>query len=233
MFLKNTMIAYPILLITSIKKSLEALGKTIGKTGKTICRWLKPADDYYEILLKLSIKEFSTKKEVFLIFDDTLIRKIYSRLMEGTGYFYDTQLLRRIMGYKLIAAMITDGSKSLPLAASLLFSKELIPNQKETKYEWIYKIILKVQSLFPASRVIVVADGAFASKAFLQWCTNNNIAVEVRMRNNCSVWYENQKIRIRDIKKLIPKGRQMARTIHVTWHDIPLFITAQRRIDKK
>jgi len=233
MFLKNTMIAYPVLLMISIKKSFEALGKMIGKTGKTICRWLKPAHEYYETLLKLSIKEFATKKELILIFDETLIRKIYSRLMEGTGSFYDTQLFRRIMAYKLLVAMLTDGSQSLPLAATLLFSKELVPNSKETKYEWIHNIILKIKSLFPTTRIIVAADGAFASKDFLLWCTKNNISAEVRMRSNCAVIYKDGKIRIRDIKELKPKGRQMARTIHVMWHDIPLFITAQKRIDKK
>jgi hypothetical protein len=71
MFLKNTMIAYPVLLITSIKKSFEALGEVIGKTGKTICRWLKPACEYYEILTQLSLKEFAQKKELIL----ELIRK--------------------------------------------------------------------------------------------------------------------------------------------------------------
>lgn len=233
MFLKNTMIAYPVLLITSIKKSFEAFGRTVGKTGKTICRWLKPAHEYYEVLLKLSIKEFATKKELILIFDDTLIRKIYSQLMEGAGRFYDTQLFRRIMGYKLLVAMLTDGSKSLPVAATLLFSKELVPNSKETKYEWICNIILKIQKLFPTTRIIIAADGAFASKEFLLWCTNNNIPVEVRMRSNCAVMYKNEKLRIRDIKELKPRGRQMARTIHVMWHGIPLFITAQKRIDKK
>ena len=85
MFLKNTMIAYPVLLITSIKKSFEALGVIIGKTGKTVCRLLKPAHEYYEVLLRLSIKEFATKKELILIFDETLIRKIYSRC-KSLGY---------------------------------------------------------------------------------------------------------------------------------------------------
>ena len=233
MFLKNTMIAYPVLLITSIKKSFEALGAIIGKTGKTVCRWLRPANEYYETLLKLSIKKFATKKELILIFDETLIRKVYSRLMEGAGSFYDTQLFRRIMAYKLLVAMLTDGSTSIPLASILLFSKELVPNAKETKYEWIRKIILKVKDTFPTTNIIIAADGAFASKDFLLWCTNNNISAEVRMRSNCSVLYKNEKIRIRHINELRPKGRQMARTIHVIWHDIPLFITAQRRIDKK
>ena len=233
MFLKNTLIAYSVLLITSTKKSFEALGKVVGKTGKTISRWLKPADDYYEKMFKLSVKEFAKEKELILVFDDTVIRKIYSRLMEGAGYFYDTQLFRRIMGYKLLTSMLTNGTRSLPLSATLLFSKELVPNQKEAKYQWIHRIILKVKSLFPTTRIIVAADGAFASKEFLLWCTNNNIPVEVRMRSNCSVFYKNEKKRIRDIKELKPKGRQMARTIHVMWHNIPLFITAQRRVDKK
>jgi len=184
-------------------------------------------------LLKLSIKEFATKKELILIFDETLIRKIYSRLMEGAGSFYDTQLFRRIMAYKLLVAMLTDGSQFFPLMATLIFSTELVPNAKETKYEWIRKVILKVKALFPRTNLIVVADGAFANKDFLLWCTNNDISVEVRMRSNCSVMYKNEKICIRDIKNLKPKGRQMARTIHVVWHNIPLFITAQKRIDKK
>ncbi len=233
MFLKNTMIAYPVLLITFIKKSFESLGAKIGKTGKTISRWLKPAHEYYEALLTISIKEFTSKRELILIFDETLIRKIYSQLMEGSGLFYDTQLFRRITAYKLLVAMLTDGVKSFPLTAIFLFSKELVPNQKETKFEWIKKIILTVQKRFFQTRIIVAADGAFASKSFLHWCVENNVAVELRMRSNCVVHYKNEKIRIRDIKSLKPKGRQMARTIQVLWHDIPLFITAQRRVDKK
>lgn len=233
MFLKNTIIAYPALLITSIKKSFEALGRFVGKTGKTICRWLKPASEYYEILLQLSIKKFKEVKELILIIDDTLIRKIYSQLMEGSGSFYDTQLFRRITAYKLLVAMLTDGFTAFPLAATFLFSNELVPNPKETKFEWIKKIFLAVQKKFPKTRIIIAADGAFASKDFLRWCVENGIAIEVRMRSNCVVQYKEKTVRIRDIKDLEPKGRQMARTIPVVWHGIPLFITAQRRIDKK
>lgn len=232
MFL-NTTTAYPILLIISTKKSFEALGRFIGKTGKTICRWLKPACDYYAILLQLSIKEFATKQELILIFDDTLIQKIYSQLMEGSGRFYDTKLFRKIIAYKLLVAMLTDGIKFLPLSATFLFSNELVPDTKATKFEWIKKIILMVQKTFPKTHIIIAADGAFATKEFLRWCKENNIAIETRIRSNCVVEYQNATMRIRDIKSLMPKGRQMARTIKVLWHGIPLSITAQKRIDKR
>jgi hypothetical protein len=216
----------------SIGKSFESLGKLINKTGKTISRWLKLPEEYYEVLIKLAQKEFTSEKELYLIFDDTVIRKTYSQLIEGTAGVYDTKLFRRIMGYKLLATMITDGKKALPLWANFFFSKELAPNDKERKSEWIKRVIIKVKELFSDKRIIVLADGAFASKEFLGWCHENKIDIEVRMRSNCSVTYKEKKVKIRDIKELRPKGRQMARTISVIWHDIPLFITADRRIDK-
>lgn len=232
MFLKNTLISYPAMLITSTKKSFEALGQMIGKTGKTIARLLQPASEYYDLIRLLANKELANKKELVLIFDDTLIRKIHSQFMEGSGRFFDTQLFRKIMAYKLLVAMLTDGKMALPLCATFLFPKELLPNPSETKLEWIQKVILMAQKMFPKTLLIVSADGAFASKEFLGWCVKNQIAAEVRMRSNCVVIFKGKKIAIRDIKMLRPQGRQMARTIAILWHKIPLFITAQRRIDK-
>ena len=232
MFLKNTILSYPVLLITSTQKSFEALGEIIGKTGKTIARWLKPAPDCYEVLEKLAIKEFSQKKKLTLIFDDTLIRKVHSKFMEGSGRFYDTQWFRRIMGYKVLAAMLTDGSISIPLTSTFLFAKELVPNAKDLKFEWLKKIILHVKNTFSKIDFIVTADGFFTSERFLQWCIEQNVKAEMRMRSNCVVMYKGKKIAIRDIKELRPKGRQKARTIKVTWHDIPLYITAELRINK-
>lgn len=232
MFLKNIAIAYPVLLITSIKKGFEAFGRAIGKTGKTVARMLQEAQIYYDQINVLTRQEFRDKKELVLVFDDTLIRKIYSKLIEGSGRFYDTQLLRRIMAHKLLVALLTDGKQAIPFNTMFLFPKELLPNPKESKYDWIKKIIRMIHALFPGVRIIVTADGAFANKDFLRWCVENKIETEVRIRSNCTVIYKGQKIAIRDIKKLRPVGRQMARTILISWHGISLYITAQRRIDK-
>jgi hypothetical protein len=232
MFLKNIAIAYPVLLITSIKKGFEALGRSVGKTGKTVARWLLAAQLYYDQIKILQRYQFRNNKQLVLAIDDTLIKKIYSQLMEGSGRFYDTQARRRIIAYKLLAAILTDGKQAIPFESTFLFSKELLPNPKESKYDWIKKIIRMVQLLFPGIRIIVTADGAFSSKDFLRWCSENKIDIEVRMRSNCVVIYKGQRIAIRDIKTLRPKGRQMARTIAVLWHDIPLQITAELRIDK-
>ncbi|MBX9704394.1 MAG: transposase [Silvanigrellaceae bacterium] len=231
MFFENTTISYPVLLITSIKKGFEAFGRTINKTGK-IARWLLDKHLYHDQIAILARKEFRKNKRIFLLFDDTLIKKIYSQLIEGSGRVYDTQSMRRIMAHKLLVAMLSDGKQTLPLTSTFLFSKELMPTPKETKLDWIQRVIQMVQMMFSDAQIIVTADGAFSSKKFLGWCSEKNVAVEVRMRSNCVVQYQGEKVAIRNIKSLQPRGRQMARTIAVTWYEIPLYITAQKRLDK-
>jgi DDE family transposase len=233
MFLKNIAIAYPVLLITSIHKGFEAFGRVIGKTGKTIARWLLAAQMYHDQITILLRYQFRDTKELYLLLDETLIKKIYSQLMEGSGFFYDTKIRRRVIAYKLLAAMLSDGKQAIPFESTFLFSKELLPNPKESKYDWIKKIIRMVELLFPHARIIIVGDGAFSSKDFLRWHWENKKCAEMRMRSNCVVEYEGQRIAIRNIKKLRPRGRQMARTISVLWHGIPLYITAERRFDKR
>lgn len=233
MFLKNIAIAYPVLLITSIKKGFESFGRAVGKTGKTVARWLLDAQSYYDHITVLLRFQFRDTQQLYLLIDDTLIKKIYSQLIEGCGLFYDTKLMRRIMAHKLLVAMLSDGKQAIPFEATFLFPKELLPSPKESRLDWIKKIVCMVQTLFPHARIIVVADGAFSSKEFFRWCSENKIAAETRIRSNCVVEYRGNKIAIRDIKTLRPKGRQMARTISVLWHGIPLYITAERRFDKR
>jgi len=66
----------------------------------------------------------------------------------------------------------------------------------------------------------------------LKWALENNIATEVRMHSNRVVEYKGKRNKLRDIKDIRPKGRQMARTVLVIWQGLSLYITAVRRIDK-
>lgn len=45
--------------------------------------------------------------------------------------------------------------------------------------------------------------------------------------------YKGKKQKLREIKEIRPKGRQMARTVQVVWQGLRLEITAVRRIDKR
>lgn len=232
--LKSTNICYPLLLIVSTagKKSFTALGKIINKSGDTVRRMLNPTEAIFGILEKIAIHLFRNKKRLFLSFDDTLIKKIFSQFIEGTDVFFDTKTNQMVMSYKLLIASITDGKYAIPLRCSFLPSKRAMENAAAFKEELVKKIILEIQKIFPNHIIIVTADGAFATKSLLSWAVDNSIFAEMRMHSNRVVQYNGKSSKISDIKELIPKGRHMARTIQAIWHDIPLEITAQRRIDK-
>jgi hypothetical protein len=231
---KKTFISYPVLLMTSIlaRKSCEELGGFVGVSGKTISRMIRPADESRLWLENLARKTFADEKVLFFKFDESLINKMHAECMEGLGENYEGKLHRKIKSYKVLTAMIGDGNITLPLQSLFVFPKELVPDMKKTKAAWIKKLILHVQKMFPHAKIYVVADGAFATKEFLKWCVENKINTEVRMKNNCVVTINNEKVKVKNIDYLIPKGRQEARTIDVLWHDIPLQLTAVKRKDK-
>jgi SRSO17 transposase len=233
----STILTYPILMLMSIgKKSFENLGKVINKSGDTAARLLQPAEESLKYAQSISQSIFQEKKKLYCIIDDTLIKKIFSRFMQGAGMFFDTKIGRRIMAYRLVVGMISDGKFAIPIECAYLFSKELTDELKDIfpSKEDIAKAIVKTAiRLFPNSKIIVVADGLYSTTNFLKWCVESKIAAEMRMHSNRVVEYNGARTTLRNLSKSIhPKGRQMMRTITAKWHDIDLEISIVRRINK-
>jgi Transposase DDE domain len=235
----STSIKYPVLLIKSIgKKSFENLGRVIKKSGDTISRLLVPKEISFAETKLIAVKIFEGKKHLCVGIDDTLIKKIYSKYMQGSGRFYDTKIGRRIMAYRLVIGIITDGKHTVPIHCAYLFSKEIIDTCKlkaQTK-EDIAKIIIEIAlKLFPASTCTVVVDGLYATVEMFRWCTEQQIRLEARMHSNRKVIYNGVAVKVKDLlllPGLCPIGRQMARSIQISWHNINLELTIVRRIDK-
>ena len=224
---------YPILLIKSIgKKSFQAMSTIVNKSGSTIKRWLYPADNSFEQMVIIANQLFANKKKLYLAIDDTLIKKAYSKQMVGSGWFYESKIGKKILAYKVLCAAIGDGRYLIPTNTSFLFDKDLLGSAIQSKDEIVKSVISNTLSMFRDKEIIVVMDGAFATKKLLRWALDNKIAVEVRMHSNRKVQFKGKSVVIRDIKKLNPKGRHFARTVTVSWHGILLDITGCRRIDK-
>jgi hypothetical protein len=230
---ENIHLEYSILLIKSIgKKSFQCLADLIGKSRSTISRILPSAEQNFESIKKIAQNFFHKKSDLILIFDDTLIKKTHSRFMRGSGMFYDSKIGRRIIAYRLLCSAITDGNYIFPLQCLYLFSPEFKPEIMQSKNDIVKQMYLYAKTIFPNKKLIIAADGAFATKETLTWCIKNQIPTEMRMAKNRTVWYKSEKQALSKISDLQPKGRQKARTIKAFWHDLPLFITAQKRTDK-
>jgi Transposase DDE domain len=235
MIIENTITTYSFLaiLINIGKRSFENMGRLIKKSGETIGRMLRTGAVSLEASQKIAQEIFADKKELFVAIDETTIRKVYSQMMEGTWWLFDTKIGRRINAYKLIIGAITDSKFTVPINAAFTFGKEFYADPSKAQEVTVRLFINTAQKLFPNTKIIAVLDGAFANVNYLKWALENNIATEVRMHSNRVVEYKGKKIKIRDIKELRPKGRQMARTIQVVWQGLFLQLTAVRRIDKR
>ena len=235
----STILKYPILVLLSTgKKSFENLGRFVGKSGDTISRLLQPSELSLEEARYICKSMFKNSRKLFLTIDDTLIKKFYSKYMQGAGLFFDSKNYRRVMAYKIIAGLITNGKFIIPINFAYLFSRELIEscsNKFESKDEIIRSIIRTAQELFPEIEITVVVDGLYSTVNFLRWCSNQKIRLEARMHCHRVIEYKGKKVKIKELlnwRFVCPKGRKMSRTISVIWHKIPLQLTIVRRIDK-
>lgn len=241
MLYSSTAITYPILILLSIigKKSFENMGRLIQRSGDTVYRLLHPAEISFQQSRRIAQDMFKNRKTLYVSIDDTLIKKIYSKMMQGAGMFFDTKIGRQIMAFRLVIAVITDGKFAIPIDCAYLYAKELLDlisdKQFRSKDDIAKASVETALKLFSGTKLIVVADGLYSTVEFVGWCKRKNIRLEARMHSNRVVEYKGKKVKVRDLlhmKGLEPKGRQMARTISVVWHEIDLELTIVRRFDK-
>jgi len=236
----NTNLLYPILLILSNgKKSFKNMGRTICRSGDMVRRMLRSAQENHDFLRAICKKFFENTKHLFVVIDDTLIRKISSRLMQGSWWYFDTKIGRSIIAFRLMVCLITDGKIALPIDSAYLFAKELIDLIKDHKFssknDGAKSMVLVAKDLFPRKRLTVVADGLFATMEFILWCKQHRIRLEVRMHSNRKVVYKGIELSVKELASrfsLVPNGRKMVRTVHISWHGIWLWLTVVRRINK-
>jgi SRSO17 transposase len=214
------------------------MGRLISRSGDTVARLLQPAATSFEFTQSLCQSIFRKKRTLFIVIDDTLIKKIHSQFMQGSGRFFDTKIGRQIIAYRLVIVLISDGKIAIPIDCAYLFSKELLDEIKQefpTKNEIARAFVTTALKLFPDKKMFILADGLYTTIEFLTWCKTEKLSAEMRMRSNCVVEFNGEKISLKKLlnkKGMKPKGRQMARTFSAKWHNLDLEFTIERRIDK-
>jgi hypothetical protein len=122
----STIIKYPLLTMLSTgKRSFENMGRLIKKSGYTVSRLLRSASISFHCSKDLCLSMFQEKKKLFIIIDDTLIKKIHSQMMQGEGIFYYSKIGKQIIAYSLVIGIISDGKISIPIDCAYLFSAEV------------------------------------------------------------------------------------------------------------
>lgn len=222
-------ITYPTALLLSIqkRKTFEALSRDIDSSGDSISRLVEHCAATSQDLIKI-VKTMLKGKRLFLIIDDTLILKIYSKVIQGTSDNYDSSDGKTYRSLCSIVALITDGETAIPIDQSLWISKEFNENAYAKKWEIAQKLIEKITKQL--SIYMLLADGLYAILEFLKWLISQGIKFEMRFHANRVIVDKNFKGQIKQNPKFKMSGRRPKRTIRSTWYGIEFHFTAVRRV---
>lgn len=224
-------LTYPIglLLSTPKRKTFESMGREIGISGDTVSRLVEHNAATMKDLIQI-VKNACKRRRLRIIIDDTLIMKIYSKIIEGTDDNYspsDGSIHRSLC---TVVAIITDGRFVIPITHDIWASKELNKENHQTKWQIAQQLIEEIHSELPIYELL--ADGLYAIHEFFLWLISKNIKFDMRFHSNRSVTDKDYCGQIKLHPKLKLSSKRPMRTICIKWKNIFFYVTAFRRINR-
>jgi DDE superfamily endonuclease len=222
---------YPValLLSTSPRKTCEAMAVIAQVSGDKLCRILREKTVTIRDLIDLARKTLVGKK-LYLIIDDTLIEKIYAKVIQGACDNYDASNGQTYRSLCSITAVLTDGKTVIPVDQALWISAEFAQGAHKKKWEVAHELIAKIRAEILI--YMLIADGLYATENMLKNCLRLGIFFEMRFHSNRVVEYKGNEVPIRELKDLELKGRRYARTKPGIWKGMSLYFTSVKRTSK-
>lgn len=215
-----------LLLSTKKRKNFESLGLESGISGDKIAQLVTDNAITANDLIALAQRMFGRKK-VYLLIDDTLILKTYSRVIEGTSDNYSSSEKRMYRSFCSVVAMLTDGITAIPIDQQIWTSKEFTSSEYKRKWELAQDLILYLKQKIDIKCVIL--DGLYAVDEFIKWLNEQEVFFEMRFHSNRVISKNGVKAQIKKHSALrLMRGRSR-RTIKAFWKETPLYFTALKR----
>jgi hypothetical protein len=226
--IKNAIYPLSLLLSTASHKTCESMGELADISGDSMLRLLDK-----EVPLKEKcefVKGFFKKKSLYVIVDDVLIAKIYSKIIEGTSYQYDSSRHISYQSLCSVVAMVSDGYTNLPVAHQLWVSQELLGDEYKTKTQIAMDIIKSISQFFKVRQVI--ADALYSTEWFIKTLYQLGFKLELKIHSNRVVILKSgEKVQIRNAFGSKLRGKRYYTTL-VEWRGMSLYITAFKRYNK-
>jgi SRSO17 transposase len=224
---------YPISLFLSTgKKTSESLASSYGKSGDTMLRILDKQCVTIDELVRLAVETFGTNF-LHVILDDTLIEKMHSKYIEGSGDNYDSSNGRTYRSLSTVVAALSNGKFVLPVHHEFWIKKEVDTDKYKTKIEIAQELIQQLRG--PIRINMIILDGLYASEDMLYWLDKNDMKYEMRFHSNRKIFDSGTKtfVKVREHKELQLNNKRSSRTIKTMWKNLSVYITAVKRTNRK
>lgn len=226
-------IIYPLsLLLSTDRKTAESLSKTSNISGDTILRILAKDAISPETLAMIAVAFFGTNR-LHVIIDDTLIQKMHSTFIEGSGDNYDSSKHQYYRSLCTVVAMVSNGWFALPVTHDFWINKNVLNDAYKTKVQIAKELVEHLARFIRIDTVIL--DGLYATKEMITWLNEKDIKFEMRFHSNRMI-HRNQSdipLKVRDHEALKLNDKKKAKAVHFFWKGISVYITAVKRTNKK
>lgn len=226
-------IIYPLsLLLSTSRKTAESLSKTSNVSGDTLLRILDKNAISPETLATVAVAFFGTDR-LHVVIDDTIIQKMYSALIEGSGDNYDPSKHQYYRSLCTVVAMVSNGWYALPVTHEFWINKDILKNEYKTKVQIAKELLEHLQMFICIDTVIM--DGLYATQEMITWLNEKGIRYEMRFHSNRMVQRhkDDTPIKVRDHQSLKLSDTKKVKTVRFFWKGILVYITAVKRINKK
>lgn len=216
------------LLKTERRKVCTNIAETLNTTHDAV---YQPFDNA-ELLIQKAREELQSiaaetfgNKLVYLLIDDFVINKQYSKEIEGTDTCYDSSTKHASTGLHSVSAMLTDGDIKIPIDASLFLSKRIGGENRTTKNK-IAEAIIAFTSFKRA-----IWDAHYTTHSSIRKCHELNKSYLGKIPRNRVVTVNGKEGQIQKLVKL-KKNRKIL-SVEASFGGTPCWIHAVKRDDKK
>ena len=212
---------YALILSTAKRKTCSAVMDITSLRSDRMLSIIEEEAPTPEILLKLAQKYLNPNFRWYVVVDDTLINKRFSKIIEGAGINYDSATGTHYISLCSVVIMVTDGNIAIPIDQCFWIEKALAGNEYKSKIELAKELILRVTESLKIRYIL--ADGHYASANFLEWANQHNFKINMRFHSNRKIQIANQHEKIQ-VKKYFEDCRKSKKFIRATWQGLELYI---------
>ena len=148
----------------------------------------------------ISFIELNRQCRGYVIIDDVVISKRFSRVIECVGYAWCSKEGRRINGIHIVVLFWSDGHWRIPVGFRLWRQKYKTRNYY-TKLELALKLIIDSAD-FCRSCEYLAFDSWYCSKKFLRLMKNFGITCVSSLGHNRNIIFNGQKVKLSDLDSL-------------------------------
>jgi hypothetical protein len=233
----DTIILYTILLITTKeRKTCVMLARHSETTHDRLNRLLKYGRECKDYLTQKAIASIKARVEItgikgWLVGDDTLINKPFSRYITTSSEQYDTVKHVAEMAICPVVLAWTDGFCTIPIAFREFCNRDVAGDQYKSKIQMMIEL-LNLALLYQISFTAACFDGLYATKELITYCVTNKIPFVMRMKSNSVICNNSKKASLREHPDLRLRKNNHSQKTSAFWHNIDLFFVAEKIINK-